>query len=81
MYKINSVQDLIDVLQYVQREWGNDSNIKYLIKEKDAFRDDKSETFYGHALYAYVGKDGSVTISNSTLYGDDDENDDVELGE
>ncbi len=64
MKAIQSAQDLIDILQYAQREWGNDIRIKYSIKDSKAFYDKEQGIYYGGLIYADVAKDGSVIISN-----------------
>lgn len=66
MKKINTITDLIDVLEYVRREWGNDSPIKLSMKE-----DFETHQISSSVLYVTLGKDGTVYITNFALGGEE----------
>lgn len=64
MKRINTITDLIDVLEYARREWGNDVPIRLTMREDYATHQISSS-----ALYITLGKDGTVYITNFDFGG------------
>lgn len=73
MSRINTVTDLIDLLEYVRREWGNDSPIQIAqrIDQTRRFEYEGKDWDVSRALYATHAKDGTVTITNFELGGEE----------
>ena len=59
-----SIQDLIDLLEKVKYEYGNDTPIK-IINPID-------HNYVGNAKFQGIGKDGSLILSGLYLFGLDD---------
>lgn len=55
---IGSVEDLINVLQFVQGEWGNDSNIVIQLY------DDNKIIAGNYLLNAYIRNDGTIFLTD-----------------
>lgn len=52
-----TLEEVITVLQYVQREWGNDSKVAINVY-------DDNNVYGDYAMHICYGKDGTVYISN-----------------
>lgn len=52
-----TLEEIITALQYVQREWGNDSKVAINVY-------DDNNVYGDYAMYICCGKDGTVFISN-----------------